>query len=47
MEGLGRLGGIKQVARIEAIAGELDGHIKALSSVIDRLMVRQRVRVKV
>ena len=42
-----RRGWVTQVAQVEAIAGELDGHIKALSSVIDRLMVRQLVHVKV
>ena len=46
MEGLDRLGGMKQVARVEAIAGELDGHIAALSSLVDDLTVRQRVHVK-
>ena len=37
-----RRGWVTQVAQVEDIAGELDGHIKALSSLVDRLMVRQR-----
>ena len=36
-------GWVTQVAQVEDIAGELDGHIKALSSLVDRLMVCQRV----
>ena len=37
-----RRGWVTQVAQVEAIAGELDGHIKALSSLVTRLMVRRR-----
>ena len=40
VEDLDRRGWITQVAQVEDIAGELDGHIKALSSLIDRLKVR-------
>ena len=32
-----------QLARVEAVAGELDDYIKALSSLVDRLTVSQRV----
>ena len=42
---LDRPGWITQVAQVEAIAGELDGHIAALSSLVNRLMVRQRLHV--
>ena len=43
---LNRSGWIAQVAQVEAIAGELDGHIKALATLVDNLMVCQRVHVK-
>ena len=46
VEDLGRPGWIAQVAQVERIAGELEGHIKALSSLVDDLTVRQRAHVK-
>ena len=42
VEDMDRRGWVSQVAQVEAIAGELDGHIKALSSLVTRLMVRRR-----
>ena len=45
-EGLASQKWITQVAQVEHIAGELDGHIKALSSLVDDLTVRQCVHVK-
>ena len=46
MEDLNSPGWITKVAQVERIAGELDDHIKALSSLVDDLTVRQRVHVK-
>ena len=46
MEHLDSPGWVTQVAQVEHIAGELDGHIKALSSLVDHLTVRQRAHVK-
>ena len=46
MKDLDRPGWIKQVALVERTARELDDHIEALSSLVNRLMVRQQVYAK-
>ena len=46
MKRLNRQGRFAQVAQIEHIAGKLDGHIIKLSSLVNDLIVRQRVHMR-